>query len=201
MAYATIRLSAEDSFYVYHSICEYLAGDYGKPISGILEQRALRTAIQKFGMEARNVELTKPEARSLLHAYSRVVYADNVPVDNYAQKHILNTLGQQIPEPDEGRVSAGETKHYGEEWPQKRQEILSRDGGECRNCGTSNETHKSRYNVGLHIHHITPLSHFATPGDANQDGNLISLCMPCHAKLEDSPDRCRSLLPEGASVS
>lgn len=60
--------------------------------------------------------------------------------------------------------------NYPEDWPRIRQEVLSRDGHRCGNCGS---------NHNLMVHHIVPLS----KGGSNSLSNLRTLCEDCHKKL------------------
>lgn len=49
-----------------------------------------------------------------------------------------------------------------------RQEILSRDGHQCVNCGAQ---------TSLEVHHVVPLSQ----GGTNKSTNLVTVCRSCHA--------------------
>lgn len=82
--------------------------------------------------------------------------------------------------------------HYGENWRQKRQEVLRRDGEQCSKCGISADEHKNKFNEGLHVHHIKPLREFMSDGEidhesANDTKNLITFCRECHRKYEGVP--------------
>lgn len=54
------------------------------------------------------------------------------------------------------------------EWNRLRQEILSRDGHQCVNCGAQAE---------LEVHHVVPLHR----GGTNKRTNLVTVCRGCHA--------------------
>ena len=62
-------------------------------------------------------------------------------------------------------------RHHGRlegvEYHQVRKEVLSRDGHQCINCGSTED---------LEIHHIVPISKSGT----NEISNLVSVCSDCH---------------------
>lgn len=66
------------------------------------------------------------------------------------------------------------------EWREVREEVLARDGHECRFCGVTNEQHEEEYGRGLDVHHIIP------EGDGGDDvpNNLVALCRSCHRTME-----------------
>jgi hypothetical protein len=55
-----------------------------------------------------------------------------------------------------------------EDWQERRQQILSRDGRRCTKCNSSHY---------LQVHHLT----YARVGDENLD-DLVTLCRKCHEK-------------------
>jgi hypothetical protein len=63
--------------------------------------------------------------------------------------------------------SPGQRLHSAE-WNRLRQEILSRDGQQCVNCGAQAE---------LEVHHVVPLYR----GGTNKRTNLVTVCRGCHA--------------------
>ena len=73
------------------------------------------------------------------------------------------------------------------EWQQLRLQILRRDHYRCVQCGRSGRfPRRSRWqpfvptgpHVGLHVHHVKPLSR----GGTNNWENLQTLCITCHEK-------------------
>lgn len=69
-------------------------------------------------------------------------------------------------------------------WPQKRESRLEIDGGECQDCGVTEED----YYRSLDVHHKKKKEEFVN-GDgsvdwesANAMDNLVSLCQSCHMK-------------------
>lgn len=65
----------------------------------------------------------------------------------------------------------GKVTYRGRGWRGIRVQVIRRDGGKCRICGSKK---------GLQVHHITP---YRETQD-NSPGNLITLCPACHAKAE-----------------
>lgn len=55
-----------------------------------------------------------------------------------------------------------------------RRAILERDGWRCQECGASPTTSPG---TRLQVHHRVPVSQ----GGSNEDTNLVTLCVPCHA--------------------
>jgi len=71
---------------------------------------------------------------------------------------------------------------YPSDWDQRRKNVYSRDGYECRACGISpKETHEV---VELHAHHIKPISE----GGGHELENLITLCKDCHMTTHSEND-------------
>ena len=67
---------------------------------------------------------------------------------------------------------------YGPDWENLRSQIITRDQNLCQNCS------KSGLNTPLHVHHKLPMRSFLNIDEANQPGNLISLCSRCHQRAE-----------------
>ncbi len=67
---------------------------------------------------------------------------------------------------------------YGPEWSSIRETIIERDHNTCQICGTGES------NSSLHVHHKQPLRSFPNFADANQFGNLVTLCSRCHQRAE-----------------
>lgn len=78
-----------------------------------------------------------------------------------------------------GTYKGGRVPYYGANWTKQRRLARQRDGNTCQRCGL----HRER--PALHVHHLRPLRDFA--GDwstANALANLITLCRPCHRRVE-----------------
>lgn len=69
--------------------------------------------------------------------------------------------------------STRELRHYTTKaWAEKRRRILVRDACVCQACGSIASGPEA------HVDHIVPLA----DGGADDDGNLQTLCRPCHSK-------------------
>jgi 5-methylcytosine-specific restriction endonuclease McrA len=81
-----------------------------------------------------------------------------------------------------------EWREYGGNWDEQRQKALERDGYTCQTpgCELSQETHREKFDVGLHVHHIRPLSMFGENESeldfeqANRLENLVTVCVEHH---------------------
>lgn len=71
----------------------------------------------------------------------------------------------------------------GAEWIRLREEIFSRDGRQCANCGV--EEH-------LQVHHVVPLSRDGT----NKRTNLLTICNRCRNRTHNKQTRDRETEPE-----
>lgn len=69
------------------------------------------------------------------------------------------------------------------EWKRKRQQILRRDGYECREC-----RRYGRRRDAVEVHHIKPVDEY--PEMAFLSSNLVSLCHACHNKMH--PEKARA---------
>lgn len=74
-------------------------------------------------------------------------------------------------------------EQYGPNWFDQRQEVLDRDGLQCRACDVGDDE------VGLHVHHIRPKKEFVDGDEldymgANRMSNLVTLCPTCHTMFE-----------------
>lgn len=67
-----------------------------------------------------------------------------------------------------------EPSRYGTNWPAAKRAAKKRDAC-CQMCGTEG---------GLHVHHVIPVRLFFPPEDANSLDNLVTLCPPCHRRVE-----------------
>lgn len=76
------------------------------------------------------------------------------------------------------------TGEYPDDWEERRQKVLDRDGYECQECGETD--------AEFHVHHIKPISQ----GGGHQIGNLETLCESCHAKEHPTIITLRSAISE-----
>lgn len=75
-------------------------------------------------------------------------------------------------------------EYRGANWPEQREAALERDDHQCVNCGLSMAEHRERHGCELHVHHIDPIESHDVPEEANELDNLLTVCRPCHAKIE-----------------
>lgn len=67
---------------------------------------------------------------------------------------------------------------YGATWSKQRDLARARDGFRCQVCGAPEQGRAH------HVHHKVPFRSFASPEQANQLANLITLCPACHRRAE-----------------
>lgn len=78
---------------------------------------------------------------------------------------------------------------YGPNWGRQKRKAKKRDEHSCQVC-----SYKSGGSKYLDVHHIIPIKHF--DGDwqtANELTNLISLCRPCHTRVEKGRIPCPAI--------
>jgi hypothetical protein len=90
------------------------------------------------------------------------------------------------------RQSDSETIPFGSNWPQIREEIIGRDNESCLRCGMGREMHRKRFGRDISVHHRIPRRRFyndpnRSVEDSNVPSNLLTLCLPCHRRLEKFP--------------
>ena len=89
--------------------------------------------------------------------------------------------GSQCREYFSGKNSAvwrgGSDPNRGAGWVKLAESIRLRDGHCCRRCGKTQEANRQR----LSVDHIRPWREFDDAAEANQPGNLVSLCRVCHS--------------------
>lgn len=81
---------------------------------------------------------------------------------------------------------------YGAKWEEKRIQRIKHDDEECVVCGIDKQSHKEKYGVSLHVHHIQPVRSFEDTEDAHEISNLVTLCASCHGHWEGIPLRPQS---------
>ncbi len=79
-------------------------------------------------------------------------------------------------QPQLGRPS----RHRGANWDLQAKKARERDGFACQLCGVAEE----ELGRQLDVHHKIPYRSFKSNVEANKLDNLISVCSPCHAKIE-----------------
>lgn len=71
----------------------------------------------------------------------------------------------------------GHIAYRGPNWKRQAKAARERDGGKCVGCGYAPASK-------LPVHHVRPFRLFADYRDANQLGNLATLCTVCHGRAE-----------------
>jgi 5-methylcytosine-specific restriction endonuclease McrA len=101
--------------------------------------------------------------------------------------------GKWISENQSGEDSVhwkgGYSKYRGTDWPALREKALEADDYQCQGCGRHDDEHREEHGVGLHVHHIRPITDFDDPADADTVDNLVPLCRDCHSEWEGIPLR------------
>jgi len=101
--------------------------------------------------------------------------------------------GEWISENQSGKDSVhwkgGYSKYRGTDWPALREKALQADDYRCQGCGRRDDDHRTEHGVGLHVHHIRPVTEFEEPADADTVDNLVPLCRDCHTEWEGIPLR------------
>lgn len=121
--------------------------------------------------------------------------ANRIGCSQGAVCHHMERLGVERRSQDEleGELSprwkGGYSENRGTDWPALRKRALKADDYQCQGCGTSEEDHRKEHGVGLHVHHIRPVTEFDEPADADTVDNLVPLCRDCHPKWEGIPLR------------
>lgn len=101
--------------------------------------------------------------------------------------------GEWISENQSGENSVhwkgGYSKYRGTDWPSLRERTLEAEDYCCQGCGRRDDDHRDEHGVGLHVHHIRPVTEFDDPADADTVDNLVPLCRDCHKEWEGVPLR------------
>lgn len=90
-----------------------------------------------------------------------------------------------------GAWRGGYTDYRGPNWHKQSKAAQKRDNHTCQHCGSTSN---------LQVHHVIPYQTFGSYIDANNLGNLLTLCMTCHTTAEwqyrkDHPESTR-LFPD-----
>ena len=72
----------------------------------------------------------------------------------------------------------GHSNYYGPDWKRQARLARKRDGESCQVCGVNNPQRK------LDVHHIIRFGDFDNHSEANDLGNLITVCHSCHMVIE-----------------
>lgn len=176
-----LELEPEDAYFAYHAASAWLLSEKEPPEYEFWNEEDLRNALMNIQVGADGLALRGREARALVHAVSNGLR--DTAVDHPNPRTVWEQILAVAPSNEELEPVSGEL-YYGSEWDQIREQVLQRDSYECVQCGISKEGHISRYGMGLNVHHIKPFREFDDNSEANQLQNLVTLCAPCHGKLE-----------------
>lgn len=72
-------------------------------------------------------------------------------------------------------------------FPKNRLKAIERDGGKCRRCSLDREWHTVVFGWDIEVHHIEPVDPEEPLEPQHRVENLITLCRPCHRKLQGLP--------------
>ncbi|MDE3001517.1 MAG: HNH endonuclease signature motif containing protein [Gemmatimonadota bacterium] len=100
---------------------------------------------------------------------------------HFCCKACLDAWATVDPDAGEGPALKGRPQFRGGNWKVLAAEARERDGFRCRSCGVTEETLGRQ----LDEHHKIPVRLFASAAAANRPDNLISVCRPCHKRMED----------------
>lgn len=81
-------------------------------------------------------------------------------------------------------------------WENLRQDVLARDGYECRFCGMTDTQHSEVNGAGLDVHHIIPRE----DGGKDEVDNLVALCKSCHNTMETLHGKAMTELQSDSEV-
>ncbi|WP_276258415.1 homing endonuclease associated repeat-containing protein [Haloglomus litoreum] len=97
--------------------------------------------------------------------------------------------------PDSPRWKGGGDLYYGPNWQRQRRARLELDDNTCQWCGRTESDSVDEFDRGLSVHHRKPVREFHDErGDIDWEAvntldNLVTLCLPCHRRIEKLPVR------------
>lgn len=100
---------------------------------------------------------------------------------NFCSRHCMgqwqseHVTGEQSPS-----WRGGWQPYYGKDWSKQNRQARKRDDHTCQGCGV----HQNEITYTLEVHHKKPVRLFDNPNDANSLDNLVTLCRPCHVKMD-----------------
>lgn len=75
-------------------------------------------------------------------------------------------------------MTGADRDRYPDDWSDRRERVLRRDGYRCRKCGARGT--QSGGSATLHVHHVD--------GASPDLSNLVTLCAACHAVVDSKPE-------------
>jgi hypothetical protein len=164
----------------------------GKKLSDdeIARRTATRRAKYDDGYGAARGYKWSDESRARLSAVQKAQYASGERVAPHKGATFSKETRERI-----SRAKSGPLNHgwkggigylpYGPEFNRKYKRLIrERDGYKCVRCGMTQEEHKAKHRVGLHVHH---LDHDKFNNDPS---NLVTSCAACNvwaSKHKDEP--------------
>jgi len=103
---------------------------------------------------------------------------DLPPTELLTTGYWLALSDESVAKLDEKGLWRNAPNNYGPNWGSQRQLARQRDGFVCQVCGAAEDEHAHD------VHHKIPFRAFLTGQQANQLGNLITLCHACHLRVE-----------------
>ncbi len=144
-----------------------------------LSSRSVEKVIAHFG----NIEVTNK-----IVAFDEILWQNHqkiatrpleLPEIKLTTQAIWFSLSEEIVEHlRERKLWLSNVNDYGSDWEITRVLVHARDANTCQSCGADGKQ------TILHIHHIKPFRLFDSIKDANQLSNLVTLCQPCHRRVE-----------------
>ncbi len=177
------------------ALAEETPVDYYTIASETVEVERLALRLEQPVAEGNTLSDEEVLVRSKPVAYRRVSLSTHetlgwgeirLPEQQLETEAFRLTLGEPVVEALSDAGHAVAPLDYGPEWPAVREELLARDEGRCRLCGaTAQPGHP------LEVHHLQPLRLFLMQHPrpvalrlAHAAENLLTLCPPCHRKVE-----------------
>jgi uncharacterized protein YjcR len=162
-------------------------------------RQAIEVWIHRHDIETRSYNPETPEALQDESELRSMYLSDGMSTDAIAEQldcapstvhgwlhgHGIETrtVGSQ-PGELHHRWKGGVDEYYGDNWAKQRRKALRRDNYECQRCGITQSEHRNQTDIGLDVHHKTPIRTFQSPEGANTLDNLVTLCRSCHNSIE-----------------
>lgn len=108
--------------------------------------------------------------------------------DCYSQWCSHNRTGAEHP-----RFKGGRERYRGPNWRVQRRKARERDDHVCQMCGRTGAESQEEFGRALDVHHKTAVRDFRDSSEevnwreVNALDNLVTLCLPCHRRVEKLP--------------
>jgi 5-methylcytosine-specific restriction endonuclease McrA len=84
---------------------------------------------------------------------------------------------------DNPNWAGGYEGYYGEDWRRQRRKARDRDRYCCWLCGLTDEMSQGIFDAELSVHHVRSAADFDSQEEANELGNLLTVCIFCHSRV------------------